>query len=440
MAWLVEKVGAETIRRARVVLPTEEFFPDPYDGSPSAVRALLDRVCGYIEVDPSRVELQFYSEKKPSSSGVSVTDPDGGTAGLYSEAQGKAAIWLEASHLEDPLSVVATFAHELCHFHLLGRRLLDPPTEDHEPLADLATVCFGLGAISANAVIRETSWHAAGWEGWRAGRHGYLTAAMLGYALAWFAWYRGESGPAWANRLRPDALDAFRKGLRYLQKRGAAEPIEAGGCPSYPPGAFRPPQREPEPEKQYDEHGWEELHLGETHHEGCVARGMLLADEGDFEAAVREYSEAITADPNDAEVYQLRASAWWRLGEHAKAVADADQAIRLAPHDLEGYRVRGLGRFGRREFDAALADFNRVLDDEPDDAAMYYWCGRALAAQGHYQRALRQYHQAIRHAPVRAEFYEARAEAYERLGHAEKARSDRDEARRRAERETRQGS
>jgi hypothetical protein len=42
---------------------------------------------------------------------------------------------------------------------------------------------------------------------------------MFGYALALFAWKRGERKPAWAKYLEGNVKDHFKSGMRYLQKK-----------------------------------------------------------------------------------------------------------------------------------------------------------------------------------------------------------------------------
>jgi hypothetical protein len=139
MCWLVSQFGRGRLLDGKVILPTEEFFPAPYDHSEDGARILLDQVCRYMDVDPAFVDLFFYSERQPVALNIEVVRPEGGTAGLYREQNGRTTIWLEVSRLADPISVVATCAHELCHAHLLGGGRLSPKEEDHEPLTDLAT-------------------------------------------------------------------------------------------------------------------------------------------------------------------------------------------------------------------------------------------------------------------------------------------------------------
>jgi hypothetical protein len=212
MRWLAEEFGWHRLQSAHVVLPTPEFFPDPYAGTPEDAQVMLDRVCGYMDIPPETVELSLYQDRNPVHEG----DWRQGTAGLYHEEAGRFRIWVEVSNLGDPLGLVGTMAHELGHVHLLGHGRITPDVEDHEPLTDLLTVFLGLGIFSANAVIHEHYWHAGEVSGWSMGRRGYLGMPMYGYALALFAWARGEKKPPWSKELRLDVRSSFKQGIRFL--------------------------------------------------------------------------------------------------------------------------------------------------------------------------------------------------------------------------------
>ena len=62
MRWLGEQFGMERLTRCEVILPTEDFFPDAYDATPEAAGRLLDRVCGYMQVNRAKIELQVPSK------------------------------------------------------------------------------------------------------------------------------------------------------------------------------------------------------------------------------------------------------------------------------------------------------------------------------------------------------------------------------------------
>jgi hypothetical protein len=213
MAWLKSQFGPSRIVTAPVVLPNAEFFPDAYDGSEPTVRTLFDRVCGYMGVKSDQVEISLYSERVPIQEGNIVP----GTGGLYEEGEGHYRIWLNEANLDDPGGLVATMAHEVGHILLLGEGRVSAEEGDHEPLTDLLTVFLGLGIITANSVVHESSWTAGGWSGWTVGRRGYMTMPMYGYALALFVRERSEEDPTWAKLLRPDVRHAFYQGVKWLE-------------------------------------------------------------------------------------------------------------------------------------------------------------------------------------------------------------------------------
>jgi hypothetical protein len=53
--WLSDEFDDHAFNGRRIVLPTREFFPGPYDESEEAVRTLLDRVCGFVAPGPEVV-------------------------------------------------------------------------------------------------------------------------------------------------------------------------------------------------------------------------------------------------------------------------------------------------------------------------------------------------------------------------------------------------
>ncbi len=213
-AWLESQFGLERLRATTVVLPRPEFFPDAYHGTAEDVRHMLDRVCEYMDIDPTLVELSLYEDRNPVYEG----EWRQGTAGLYTPEAGKFRVWVEVGNLNDPLALVGTMAHELGHIHLLGHGRISEETEDHEPLTDLLTVFLGLGVFTANSVIRENYWHAGAVSGWSMGRRGYLGMSEFGYAFARFARARGEAGLDWSRELRLDVRSAFKAALRFLEQ------------------------------------------------------------------------------------------------------------------------------------------------------------------------------------------------------------------------------
>lgn len=219
LAWLAEDFDDHAFNGRRVVLPTREFFPDPYDGSKFAARALLDRVCEYMDVVPDLVRLRFNSDEGK----LGLVNEDGYgigyAAGTYEEGYRKFTVTIDTSMLPDPMALVSTMAHELGHVKLLGESRIMSDEYDNELLTDLITVHFGLGIFTANKPAHVVPTKAR-WPGTTLFRPEYMTPPMYGWALAHLAWFRGEENPAWANHLKFDARCELKQGIRYLFKSG----------------------------------------------------------------------------------------------------------------------------------------------------------------------------------------------------------------------------
>ncbi len=208
MLWLARRFGADRLRTAPVVLPTPAFFPDPYAADAPSARRLLDRVCGYMGVDPAAVEQA-----------VAADDDMPGAVGLY-QARQRSLVWVAESQLAAPDRLVATLAHEVAHELLLKGGHLSTETADHEPVTDLLPVALGLGVLMANPTVVSSSVTEGQFNYFRISKQGYLSSITLGYALALFASARGEAAPAWAAHLRHDAAATLRAGLRLVRRTG----------------------------------------------------------------------------------------------------------------------------------------------------------------------------------------------------------------------------
>ena len=206
MRWLADQFGIDRMLRAQVVVPTGEFFPEPFEHSFESVRRLMDRLCGYMAIDSATLGLEICDD-----------DQLPGAAGHY-DPNGQTTIRIAESQLHDPERLVATLVHELSHEILLGGGLLKRTIADHEWITDLLPVFLGIGIFGANATVRHEVKQVGGGYRWKIGKQGYLTSRVFGYAFALFAFMREEDEPDWASHLRPDARTPFREGMRFLRK------------------------------------------------------------------------------------------------------------------------------------------------------------------------------------------------------------------------------
>jgi hypothetical protein len=237
LEWLSKQFGLHVLLERAIVVPTAEYFPDPWDGAEEAVQAMFRRTCGYMGVEPTQIRLHVYRARSSNSSDRSFaagTWSGGGSLSMsYSEdrrtAEGGAAwptrqfrssrstIQLERSTLDRPSDVVGVLAHELAHERLIGEARVSGNSFDNELLTDLTAVFFGLGVFLANNPRKSTG-ELLHWPGTELRRPEYLSEPMLAYALAHIAWHRDEPNSAWAKHLRWAPRAAFKAALRYLQK------------------------------------------------------------------------------------------------------------------------------------------------------------------------------------------------------------------------------
>jgi len=125
--------------------------------------------------------------------------------------------------LKDPVGLVGTLAHELCHF-LLATVKNEPPASWKllEPLTDLAAVREGFGIFLSNSAFQFGQWTSNDQQGWSTQRRGYLSEAELGFSTAIFV-VRNRLDPKVAARaLKPNPREVFCDALDYVADLEAA--------------------------------------------------------------------------------------------------------------------------------------------------------------------------------------------------------------------------
>lgn len=223
LQWLSRQFGLHILLERPILLPTPEFFPDPWESeSEESARLLFNRVCDYMGVDEEDVELEIFDDRE--SYQRSMIDPTAGfAAGTWSpgeEAWHKGLVRLERSSLHRPGDLIAILAHELSHQRLLGENRIDDDAFDNELLTDLTAIYHGFGVFLANHQTKRSLGEIETWPGTSLRKPEYISEPIAGYALAHMAWFRDEAKPEWARHLRWVGRGAFKQGLRYLTETG----------------------------------------------------------------------------------------------------------------------------------------------------------------------------------------------------------------------------
>lgn len=209
LQWLSEQFEDSAFNGLPVILPTDRFFPDAYDGSQASVRTMLNRVCRFMEVDADRVVLRLIS----NTGEVALVNEaghylPGSAAGTYRRVGENFVIKIDRTGLDRPMDLIGTMAHELAHARLLGENRIDPEIYDNELLTDLTAVFLGFGIFLANS---PRAWQSqmTKWPGTDVKKPEYMSMPMYAYALAHLAWFRGEHRPPWARHLNFHARPEF---------------------------------------------------------------------------------------------------------------------------------------------------------------------------------------------------------------------------------------
>ena len=216
-------LGSQRLLQATVVLPTPEHFPDPYDSSELALQQIFKRVATGMQVDPSDIDLTLFAAADDISKSLIPfwEGPTSGAAGLYHhDPTAKPHISINEKQLKDPMALVATLAHELGHIILLRPGLVPRNDPDMEPMNDLLTVFLGFGIFTANSAFHFKQYTTDRAQGWSAGRTGYLSEEQFGYALARFAFERGEVKPAWRKYLSTNVSAYLKRSAAWLADHG----------------------------------------------------------------------------------------------------------------------------------------------------------------------------------------------------------------------------
>jgi tetratricopeptide (TPR) repeat protein len=98
------------------------------------------------------------------------------------------------------------------------------------------------------------------------------------------------------------------------------------------------------------------------------SRGVAHTLHGEYEAAVKDLSEAIRLNPKAAPWWNSRGTAHRTNKDYDKAIADYTEALRLNPKITDALNNRGTAYRAKKDYEKAIADFNEAMRIDPKDA------------------------------------------------------------------------
>ena len=162
------------------------------------------------------------------------------------------------------------------------------------------------------------------------------------------------------------------------------------------------------------------LALDPGHKQAAMGRGRILNRMGQFEAAVDDYTTALSSparpgaqhSPTPAAAPPRRTSTASdgmqarqrdeaqglrerRAGQHSRAVSEYTAAIAVDPDSFEAHYNRGLAYHRLADFRAAITDFRRAVALNPRSAHAQYNLGIAYEQDGQHAEAIESFTAAI---------------------------------------------
>jgi Tfp pilus assembly protein PilF len=74
--------------------------------------------------------------------------------------------------------------------------------------------------------------------------------------------------------------------------------------------------------------------------ETIVEQAAKKIEKEDYQGAIKDLTEAIRLDPNNAELYLMRGFSYTYSGNFEKAIEDCNQALRISPNYADAYLFR----------------------------------------------------------------------------------------------------
>jgi hypothetical protein len=222
--WLLQHTGGlDAFKQRQLISPTPQYFP--HDGSRGhafaemifnqvkAHAGMTDWPCTLAcqEADPNvMVSPHAFVKGAPSSS-----------AGTYRALkEGGALITYNPEQLHHPMSLVATFAHELAHYRTAG--FPEPPPggwEVWEPATDLAAVFMGFGIFLANSRFHFEHFNDGKTSGWRWQQQGYLSDVEVLHMHAIVCHVQGIERIQTLPHLKPALRGIFKRVVKDVAYR-----------------------------------------------------------------------------------------------------------------------------------------------------------------------------------------------------------------------------
>jgi hypothetical protein len=221
--WLMKHFGGEAFfKETALVQPTSEFFPNKVGSHSQAAETTFLQVKKYAGMENWACELieQEADVDIKVAPIVLVQGAESSPLGTFSVQENNVSISYNPALTNNPMQLVATFAHELSHY-LTATASEEPPGgwDNWEFVTDLTAVFLGFGVFMANSAFNFQQFTEFDSQGWSSNRSGYLSEIELGFALAIFCKLQNIEAAEACKHLKTNVKKIVKLSLSELNQK-----------------------------------------------------------------------------------------------------------------------------------------------------------------------------------------------------------------------------
>jgi tetratricopeptide (TPR) repeat protein len=127
--------------------------------------------------------------------------------------------------------------------------------------------------------------------------------------------------------------------------------------------------------------------------------GTAFDEQGQIDAAIRQYQEAVRLKPDHANAQSNLGTALGKKGQIDDAISHLREAIRLIPDHADAHNNLGNALDKKGQTDDAISQYQEAIRLQPDHALAHYNLANALGKKGLTDEAINQYQKALRFKP-----------------------------------------
>jgi hypothetical protein len=231
--WLLSHLNViEFYNIHQLVLPNEKFFPIKMGEQSDIAKETFERVKEYANMKQwsTTLEVQESDINPILSDNIMIKNVEDSALGtFYQDHNYHAIISYNPSIVDEPMKLIATFAHELSHYRIRDTGATPPGGwENEEYLTDITATFLGFGIFMANSTFNTST--DANW--WKASYSGYLSETEHIYALAIFLEFQKRETKEAIEFLKPHLKKILKKAVKEIRRDKIIERILAKEKPS----------------------------------------------------------------------------------------------------------------------------------------------------------------------------------------------------------------